>query len=138
MKAWAEKQTFEATQNQIIALEASAKTTLSEDELPVILVSTSIAKSTIVYWHDNLDKWVSLLNTGSNVSTQSLKTNVADPGFSWRNVGASDVAGGAAGAVTAWWLNIAAGPGQLAYGAAIGSAAAGASAFSIVYQVLSK
>ncbi|TWR28479.1 hypothetical protein FPZ42_04465 [Mucilaginibacter achroorhodeus] len=131
--------TFEETKSQINSLETNAKSELSDTELPAILASISVAKYTIVYWHDNYDKWVSLLSSSNKVSTQSIKTNAAEagPGFSWRNVGAADVGGAATGAVATWWLNIAAGPGQVAYGAAIGSGAASASVGNAVYQLLS-
>ncbi|RFZ81856.1 hypothetical protein DYU05_18730 [Mucilaginibacter terrenus] len=134
-----ESSSFESTLVQISDLEANAKANLSEDELPVIFVSTAIARNTLQYWHDNLDKWVALLDNGKQ-STQGLKTHLAEasgPGFSWRNVGASDVAGGAGAAVTTWWLNTAVGYGQVAYGTAIGSAAAGASVGNAIYQLLS-
>ncbi|MGY4536267.1 hypothetical protein ACVW0P_000674 [Mucilaginibacter sp. UYNi724] len=135
-----ESTSFEETKNQINALEASAKLDLSENELPLILVSTSIAKNTVEYWHDNIDKWNALLND-SKLSTQSLKNNVdqaGGPGFSWKSVGATDVATGAGAAVTTWWLNVAGGPmsGQIAYGTAIASAAAGGSVANAIYQLI--
>ncbi len=124
---------------EIGKLEVSAKNNLTDKELPLIYVSTSIAKSTMQYWNDNFDKWITLLNSkntnDTRLSTQALKTLAVD--WSWRNFGASDVAGGAGAAATTWVLNIEPGGGQIAYGSAIVGGAVGGSVYYAVYKLLS-
>jgi hypothetical protein len=108
-------------------LEFSAKSDLNINELPVILVATSVGKHTMQYWHDNYVKWLVLLNNKSNSHTTGLQTTGLKTAsyeddllaWNWRNLGLSDVVGAVAGAAGAAYVNLVPAWGQVAYGSAI-------------------
>ena len=103
---------------ETIALEND----LSDPELVLLYSATSVAKHSYTYWSENYKNWEQL---GPNWTSQhSFKTGPAG------NIVKADVAGAVAGAVGALAVNVAVGPGQVAYaGAIVGGAATGS-----VYQ----
>jgi hypothetical protein len=106
--------------DQIIILENNALDVLEDEkELQLFLASTSVAKSTLTYWSENLDKWIELF--GENQAHDK-----ADPYY--KTIAKSDVRGAIVGAGAAVYANVVIGAGQVAYGTAIAGASAGFSA----------
>lgn len=116
---------------------AISQANLNASEQAILYTATNTASSSLSYWNENYNNWVDTLplsidgfpprpegtlNGGNKVSV-------------WKNVGKADIAGAIAGAVGAAVLNIAPGPGQVAYGSAIISGAASASIYEGVMSV---
>ena len=119
---------FDATINQINSIEDTAQNELTEIEAQIILAGAEIGKASLEYWKDNIDEWQQVLSSGgNNRSTKGW--------FSWSDVAGADVAGAVGAAVGAAVVNVIAGPGTVAYGAAIVGGAAGGSAASAVSQI---
>lgn len=101
---------------------------LTEDQQSVVYSATSIAKYTLEYWNANFDNWVALnTNLGGRVN-RSL-------GFSWKQVGKNDVAGGIGGAVATGIARFFGPVGWGVWGAGILGGAAGASAYDAIMQL---
>jgi len=114
---------------------------LTTKQLTVIYSATQTAKYSLKYWRENLHKWKNLKN--KNLSSSS--SNALDPVRSdwwedaWnevKRIGKADIAGAAGGATSAAVVNLAPGPGQVAYGSAIAGGAAAGSVYQGVYDAL--
>jgi len=114
--------TFETIQNL-------AQSQLTETEAQVILISVEVGKMSVAYWNEHIEEWNQALNQsqGNKFSNRSW--------FSWSGVAGADVAGAVGAAVTVAIVNVAPGAGQVAYGTAVVSTAAGASVGQAVSQV---
>ena len=109
-----------------------AKLELSKENTQLVLIATEIGIMSSTYWSENIEKWNQLINesTSNRISCEDW--------FSWSEVAGADVAGGVGAAVTTAIVNAAPGAGQVAYGTAIVSTAAGASVGDAVFQVWKK
>lgn len=96
---------------------------LNNTELGILFSTTSIAKYSADYWATNINNWKSLPG--------------AHPGILGMNryIGADVIAGGTV-AAEAWWLNGWPGVGTAWYGGSIIGTAFGASAFTIIVDLL--
>lgn len=122
----------------ISSIEQQAIVELDDQEIVVVLSTTSIAKSTMQYWHDNYIKW-QMLSGNKKLQTSSIKRMDAESppsGFSWSTLGLTDVAGGASGAIYAAVMNAFPAAGQVAWTSTIVAYAAAASAYYAVYGAL--
>lgn len=75
-------------------IESEVKNSCSLEEQNLILITTSIGKNSLRYWHDNLNEWTSTLE-----DIYDLPTRILRRWFSWKAVAKNDVAYGAGGAV---------------------------------------
>jgi hypothetical protein len=116
---------------------------LTQTQQAALYIITNTAKSSLIYWNQNIDAWTGLVNESSLTSipimhesnnTFAIKSN--NYGFSWKRVARSDVAG-AVGGVAAWGVAaLMGGPITLvACGASVGSWAAGCSAYEAIMQL---
>ena len=104
-------------------MENVSQTELTNEELHILYSATSVAKHSLTYWHDNMNKWKDLFD--NNIE-------------SWYgNIGKADIAGAVAGAVYAVGANVIVGAGTVAYGGAIIGGAVTGSVFQGVYDLLS-
>ena len=100
--------------------EASQKIN-NKEELEVIIMATTVAKSSIAYWNENLDKWteavIEVNGENSKLSSNQI-SNAVDPGA----IADADVEGAVAGAVGSVILGCAelTGGACLAAGATVG------------------
>lgn len=113
-------------------LKKLAKLELSEKDAQVILIASEVGIMSSIYWSENIEKWNNVLNNGTSnkIARKSW--------FSWSDVVGADVAGGVGAAVTTAIINAAPGAGQVAYGTAIVSTAAGASVGDAALQIWKK
>ncbi len=97
---------LKSLQARIQAIEEEAVVKMEEEEYCIILVATSVAKNTLVYWYENLPKWEELLREGGSFSEKANMVNGAkgvqdgedtQHNFSWKQVGKTDVLGGVVG-----------------------------------------
>ena len=98
------------------------------EEQSLVLSATEVGKQSAIYWSENLDAWDEALNGTENKQTKGW--------FSFGDVVKADLGGAVSGAVGAAVLNVALGPGTVAYGAAILSTAATCSSYTAVVQIL--
>ena len=108
-----------------------AQSQLTETEAQVILISLEVGEMSVIYWNEHIEEWNQALNQSQG--NKSFKKGKS--WFSWSEVAGADVAGAVGAAVTVAIVNALPGPGQVAYGAAIVSTAAGASVGQAVSQV---
>ncbi len=127
---------LKSLQKRIISIENRAVNNLVEEEYAVILAATSVAKYTLEYWSENLDKWSVLLsgNTATLQTMPRLKSGNAeseeDDNFSWKEVGKADVGGAVAAAAGSGVGYLVAG-GPVGWKAWAGIVAGGAAAGSV-------
>ncbi|MFV0506544.1 MAG: hypothetical protein ACK5L5_07530 [Bacteroidales bacterium] len=90
---------LKSLKRRIVSLEKRAVSNLTEEECAVVLSAASVAKCTLEYWNENLDKWSELLgdNTATPPAVARLKSNGV---FSWKVLGKADVAGAVGAAST--------------------------------------
>jgi hypothetical protein len=131
-------------QNRITNMETKIyQSSLTQTQQAALYIITNTAKSSLVYWNQNIDAWTGLVNETSLTSspitheptnTFAIKTN--NYGFSWKRVARSDVAG-AVGGVAAWGVGaLIGGPVTLtACGVSVGTWAAGCSAYEAIMQL---
>ncbi|MBS1578209.1 MAG: hypothetical protein JST29_01045 [Bacteroidetes bacterium] len=130
------------TQNRIISLEQNIESSnLSNSEKTTLFITTSIAKSSTMYWYQEKDEWSSFFqNTAhNNIAINSANQTFGFWSSAWGCVKAcakGDVAGALAGAGAAAAANVIIGPGTAAYGASIVSWGAGCSIYEGVRYFL--
>jgi hypothetical protein len=135
---------IKSLQTRITNIETKIyQSSLSQTQQAALYIITNTAKSSLIYWNQNIDAWIGLVNETSLISspithepinTFAIKTNNA--GFSWKRVARSDVAG-AVGGVAAWGVGaLIGGPVTLtACGVSVGTWAAGCSAYEAIMQL---
>jgi hypothetical protein len=114
---------------------------IQQDNLYII---TNTAKSSLLYWNQNINKWNSMLTElvlSSNSTTTeiikglSVKSSVSKK-FSWKKVAKGDVGGAVAGVASFGGAALLGGPTTLvAFGSAVGGWAAGCSAYEAIMQL---
>ena len=132
---------IQSLQTRITNIETKIyQSSLTQTQQAALYIITNTAKSSLLYWNQNIDAWTGLVNETSLTSTPitlepvnnfAIKSN--NYGFSWKRVARSDVAG-AVGGVAAWGVvALSGGPVTLAAcGASVGSWAAGCSAYEAI------
>lgn len=135
---------IQSLQNRITNIETKIyQSSLTQTQQAALYIITNTAKSSLLYWNQNIDAWTGLVNetsltstpiTHEPVNTFAIKSN--NYGFSWKRVARSDIAG-AVGGVAAWGVvALSGGPVTLAAcGASVGSWAAGCSAYEAIMQL---
>jgi len=119
---------IESVTNSFEEIKNIAQSELSEESAQVILIACEVGKMSSTYWSENIEEWNQVLNGGAS-------SGKANGWFSWSEVAGADVAGAVGAAVTTAVINAIPGGGQVAYGTAIVSTAAGASVGDAVLQV---
>jgi|GEM_PF-3001290 len=74
--------------SRIHSIEQEAISSLEIDEQFVVLSTSSVAKHTLVYWNENHEDWLNLLDGDANGRT-------ADSDINWKAAGKADVGGAA-------------------------------------------
>jgi hypothetical protein len=135
---------IQSLQTRITNIETKIyQSSLTQTQQAALYIITNTAKSSLLYWNQNIDAWTGLVNetsltstpiTHEPVNTFAIKSN--NYGFSWKRVARSDVAG-AVGGVAAWGVvALSGGPVTLAAcGASVGSWAAGCSSYEAIMQL---
>jgi hypothetical protein len=132
--------------NRIHILETTiSHANLTEGEQAILYSATNTASSTLTYWNENYNNWVTTLpdDTPSGphpprptgLHLPKPENDVTHP--YWKSIGIADVAGAIGGAVGAAVINIMPGPGQVAYASAIVGTALGGSVTQAVTSILS-
>lgn len=111
------------------SIENEAKNLLSENEANTILVTSSIAYKSKIYWNENFDEWESAI-------INYLDNNSVPKRSDFAAIGEADITGAVGGAVT----SLITGCAQLSLGACLGWGALagglGASAAEAVGQLI--
>lgn len=110
--------------SRITALENSALSILSEEDLSVLLCATATAKYSLQYWNETIYEWAALCG----VTTRAQ--------FNWKQVGTEDIKGGIAGATALGFARFFGPIGWKAWLIGIGGSALGASAADAVGQLI--
>ena len=115
--------------NEIEKLERdiSSNERLANNDLVLLYAATQTGKYSFEYWSQHMDEWRELGNA---------KGVMKDPGEVAGNIVKADIEGAVGGAVGALAVNVAVGPGQVAYGGAILGGAAGNSAIEAFSYLL--
>lgn len=118
-----------------LEMRASKDKSLNNEDLYVLYNATSVGKSSFEYWKKDEKTWNTIISVKASANLKSLisstDSKISTRGWG-REVLTSDAAGAAAGAMYAWWMNAAVGPGTAAYGATIGATSASSSAYALV------
>ena len=143
---------------RIEKIEENAIEQLGENELPLILATFSVAKSTLKYWSENYNEWKNELQ----VDVQSVKSSLATPTpgnsrpssptdldptrkdnnppaknqVSWKSAGVSDVGGAVAGASALGFARFLGPIGWKAWAVGIAGSAVGSSAGDVLMQLI--
>lgn len=120
---------IEIVTNSLEKIKSRAQSELLEENAQIILIACEIGIMSSTYWSENIEEWNQVLNGNSSSRIASKSW------FSWSEVAGADVAGAVGAAVTTAIVNVVPGAGQVGYGTAIVSTAAGASAGDAVLQV---
>jgi hypothetical protein len=132
------KITIEQMEAALSNIETSAIEDLSDKDAAVLLTTTSVAKASMQYWHDNYVKW-HMLSKSSGLKTNSIKLldeSETPPAGFWTTLGISDVAGAAGGAIYAHIMLVFGPPGAAGYGITVLATALSASLFYAVFHTL--
>jgi len=103
---------------------------ITNDDLLIIYPATSIAKASLKYWDENFKDWEDYAGT-------TLTSRGTPPGKRLARIAAMDVAGGVAGAVSLWAVNVFVGVGQVTYAGAIIGGAVSTSVVEAGYEIFS-
>jgi len=96
-----DKSDFDNLLFRITELENVSKKNLTKSDLPFILMTISIAKSSLSYWHSYKgQEWLNSLKNKPIQQVGEIKTltnlkplNIAQPSVDWSNVAKADIAG---------------------------------------------
>lgn len=98
---------------------------LPEYDKFVLLTTYEVAIHSDNYWNHHWEEWRDLFEEYNEISPETAK-----------KMAKADMSGAAVAAGAAWWANLVVGPGTVAYSAAIGGGALGASAYEGVNSFL--
>lgn len=99
----------------IVNLEKVIRQNCSKEEQLPLLCGSAVARYTIVYWSENLPKWLNVI-MGDKASIV-----VKSDDWRWKDFGGADVSGAVAGAIGGALVGgVGAGPGAVAGGLGVG------------------
>ncbi len=124
-------ETVEKTIGNIQVIESLiSNQNFSDEQLITLYSATNIAKYSLQYWNENLDKWSEL---DESYGTPIMAGRVSrQAGRNFRLVAGADIAGGVSMAAYTWVVNSVPGAGQASYmGAIVGGAVCGSTLMAI-------